>query len=759
MAEPEAPTPVKQRRARTPTRLQMEATECGATALGIVLEYFGTFVPLSTLREECGVSRDGSKASNVMKAARVYGLEARGFRKEPDEVRGMEMPVIAHWNFNHFLVVEGFKGDKVFLNDPASGPRTVTAEEFDHSFTGVVLTLRPTAEFKPKGRRPWLLPSLLKRLKGSHGALAFVALAGFGLVLPGLVVPVFSMVFVDEILVGGKHDWLKSLLIGMALAGILRAALTALQRTYLLKLLMKLGVSMSSTFMWHALRLPVGFYFARSPGDLAGRVHLNDDVAGLLSGRLSAVLLDLLLVVFYAVFMAYLDPILTLIGFGTVALHLILLQAAARARTDLSRSVGQHAGKLVGVASGGLQMIETIKATGSENEFFGQWAGHQAKLVGAQQALSRREQVILVATTALSRTNSLLVLSIGALRIMNGHLSIGTLVAFQSLMASFVQPVERLAQAGAALQQLRGNVERLDDVLGHERDGEVVDPVPPPAPTQEAPNAGTEGPESRMPPSDLFRFPAAAWRTATGVSQRLTGELELSGITFGYLPFSPPLVEDLSLHIAPGQRIALVGGTGSGKSTIAKLVCGLYKPWSGRILFDDALREDLPRAALTSSVAMVDQDIALFEGTVRENLTMWDDTIPEADVVQAAKDACIHEDVSRLQGGYDARVTEGGFNFSGGQRQRLELARALVRQPALIVLDEATSALDTETERMVDENLRRRGCSCLIVAHRLSTIRDSDEIIVLERGRVVQRGSHEELLRLAGTYRELITAG
>jgi NHLM bacteriocin system ABC transporter peptidase/ATP-binding protein len=702
----------------------MEATECGAAALGIVLEHYGSFVPLSRLREECGVSRDGSKASNVLKAARTYGLEARGFRKEPSDVRRMQMPVIVHWNFNHFLVVEGFGKKKVHLNDPASGPYAVTNEEFDHAFTGVVLSLTKTPEFRPSGRRPWLLPSLLRRLVGSRAALLFIALAGLGLVLPGVVVPVFSMVFVDEVLVGGKHDWLPALLIGMAMTAALRAALTYLQKSYLLKLVMKLGVSMSSSFLWHALRLPVGFYFARSPGDLAGRVRLNDNVASILSGRLSTVLLDLCLVVFYGVFMFYLDPWLTLIGVGTMAAHIALLSAAERMRTDLSRRVGQHAGKLAGVASSGLQMIETIKATGSENEFFGQWAGYQAKLAVAQQSVARREQLVLMASGALSRINALLVLAVGALQVMDGHMSVGALVAFQSLMVSFVQPVERLAQAGAALQQLSGDVERMDDVLEHER-VQGLDEL--------TNGAGAE-------------------------TRRLAGELTLLGVTFGYLPFAPPLVQDLDLHVAPGQRIALVGGSGSGKSTIAKLVCGLYAPWKGDIFFDGEPREQLPRSAIVSSIAMVDQDIALFEGTVRDNITLWDDTIPEADVVQAAKDACIHEDITKLQGGYDARVTEGGFNFSGGQRQRLELARALVRQPSFVVLDEATSALDPETERQVDENLRRRGCSCLIVAHRLSTIRDSDEIIVLERGRVVQRGAHDALMAQGGAYRELITA-
>ncbi len=705
----------------------MEATECGAAALASILEYHGTFVPLASLREECGVSRDGSKASNILKAARKYGLDAGGFRREPDEVREMPMPIIVHWNFNHFLVVEGFRGKKVYLNDPASGPSIVTDEEFEHAFTGVVLTFEPTAAFNPTGRRPGLIASLLGRVIGAQAAIVFVVAAGLLLVVPGTVAPIFSMIFVDEVLVGGKEYWLPALLLGMGLTALLRSALTALQRTYLLKLFMKLGVTMSSSFMWHALRLPVSFYLARMPGDLVGRVRANDAVATALSSRLSDVALDAMLVAFYGALMTYLDHWLAVIGLVTAIANLALLRFTSRTRADLGRKVGHGAGKLAGVAAGGLQMIETIKATGSESEFFAQWAGHQAKLANVQQTAARREQWLLMASTGLSHVNSLLVLAVGALRVMEGHLSVGTLVAFQGLMVGFLQPVERLSQVGAAAQDLRGDVERLDDILEQESD-------PMFAPVQSDPREGDTA------------------------ALRLTGELELRRVTFGYLPFSPPLVEDFDMHIAPGQRVSLVGGTGSGKSTVAKLVSGLYRTWSGEVLFDGRNREGLPRSALTASVAMVDQDIALFEGTVRENITLWDDTIPEIDVVQAAKDACIHEDITKLQGGYDARVTEGGFNFSGGQRQRLEIARALVRQPALIVLDEATSALDSETERQVDENLRRRGCSCLIVAHRLSTIRDSDEIIVLERGRVVQRGSHDELIAREGAYRSLITA-
>ena len=437
------------------------------------------------------------------------------------------------------------------------------------------------------------------------------------------------------------------------------------------------------------------------------------------------------MVAFYGVLITYLDPWLALIGAFTALGHVVLLRTTARVRADVGRKTSHSAGKLAGVAAGGLQMIETIRATGSESEFFAQWAGYQATLANVQQVAARREQWLLLASTALSHVNTLLVLAVGALRVVDGHLSVGTLVALQGLMMSFIQPIERLAQVGSVLQTFRGDIERLDDVLGQNPDATFAAAAP----------------------GDALPGPAAG-----SPGQRLTGDLRLSKITFGYLPFSPPLVEELDLHISPGQRVSLVGGTGSGKSTVAKLVSGLYRPWSGAILFDGRPREGIARSALIASFAMVDQDVALFEATVRENITLWDDTIPEADVVQAAKDACIHEDITKLQGGYDARVTEGGFNFSGGQRQRLEIARALVRQPALVVLDEATSALDPETERQVDENLRRRGCSCLIVAHRLSTIRDSDEIIVLERGRVVQRGSHDELVAIDGAYRQLISA-
>lgn len=709
------------RRVRTPTQLQLEATECGAASLAIVLEFFGSFVPLSVLREQCGVSRDGSKAASVLKAARTYGLEARGYRKEPHELRDMAMPVIAHWNFNHFLVVEGFSRRSVHLNDPAAGRLRVTYDEFDRGFTGVVLTFVPTERFAPSGGRPSVWPSLLRRTSGVRWAFAVLTVSGLLLAIPTLAIPLFSKVFVDEILIAGRDDWLLPLLGGMTLAAVLQAALVQLQKSQLLRAVLQLGVEMSAKFVWHALRLPVSFYFARSPADMAGRVALNDTASGVLSGRLSTVALNLLLVGFYGALLFYLSTSVALIGLVTVGLHVLLLRAATRRRVDLGRVTARHHGNLSAVGAGGLQMIETIKATAAENEFFAHWAGHHAKLAVAHQDAARHEQIVSTLGSVLAHANTLVVLCAGALQVIDGQMTVGTLVAVQALMRGFVQPAHGLSQIGFELQKLRGDLERLDDVLQHERDPSVA------------------------------KVSDREWQP-----RRLSGGLELSAVSFAYHSLAPPLIKDLNLRIAPGQRVALVGGTGSGKSTLAKLVCGLYRPSAGQVLFDGQHVTD--RETLANSVALVDQDIKLFEGTVRENLTLWDATVPEADVVQAAKDACIHADIAKLPGGYDARVTEGGLNFSGGQRQRLEIARALVRKPALLVLDEATSALDPETELEVDKKLRRRGMSCLIVAHRLSTIRDCDEIIVIEAGSVVQRGSHETLLAHRGPYQRLITA-
>lgn len=709
---------------KVPTVLQMESVECGAAALSIILGHFGKFVPLEKLRIACGVSRDGLKATNIIKAAKEYGLESKGYAKSIEKLMQIKTPAIIFWNFNHFLVLEGFTKNKVYLSDPAQGRYTVTHQEFDDAYTGVVLTFETTEKFEKGNEKRGLMASLASRIKYSKQSIFFIILASLFLVIPGLVIPSFLKVFIDKYLVNNFSGFVMPLLLIMAGILIVNSVLVYIQQYFLLKLETKLALATSSKFLWHVFHLPIAFFTQRYSGEIGNRVSLNDKVAKLLSGDLANAALNVIVVIFYALLMFSYDIILTLVGITMAVINIVILQYVSRARKDGNRQLTNETGKLLGTTTSGISMIETLKASGRENDFFTNWIGYLAKVTNAQQELGWLSTRLNTIPPLLTSLTTSAILGIGALRIMDGQMTLGALVAFTYLMNNFINPVNQLVSVGAMLHETESDMGRIDDVMNYEVDNQ-------------------------------FREENAV-KPESSTQNKLVGYFEMDNVTFGYNPTIPPLIEKFSLKLKPGSRVALVGGSGSGKSTVAKIASGLYDPWDGKVLLDGRSRKEIPRNIITESLSVIDQDVLVFNGTINENIAFWDTLIPEKNIVQSARDAAIHDVIAARNDAYDSKVMEGGANFSGGQRQRLEIARALVSNPSILVMDEATSALDPATEKMVMDNIKKRGCTCLIVAHRLSTIMDCDEIIVMEFGKIVERGTHQELMSMNGVYSQLI---
>ena len=716
-------------RVKVPTILQMEATECGAASLAMILAHYGLWIPLEKLRAECGVNRDGSKASCVIKAARNRNCEADGYRWTVNDILELlpenPFPLIIHWEFNHFVVLEGIKNGRAYLNDPAMGRRTVPLDEFRTSYTGVALYIVPGENFQKAGHRYNVFKDMGRKLLEDKWAALFIFILELCAIIPGLASPVMSQIFLDDILTQKHPDWMVNFCIAMVVSFILSGIIAWLRAVVLTKWQRKLTLADSSSYFWHLLKLPMQFFHQRYAAEVAGRVGFNESIAGVLSGPAATAVLDLFVAVFYLLLLLQYNVTLTLIGIAFTSVELILFFAMRRHLTDLNMRIQQDAGKAYGVAMNGLRMIETIKANGDESDFFTKWAGYQTKVLSASQETTLWAMSVKMLPTLLSGINGALIMTIGGFSIMEGAMTAGMFMAFQHLMVSFQAPVNALVGLGSTLQTTEMQMQRLNDVRRYEVDN--------------------------------LNFPSQEEELQKSFSaDRLSGDLRLTDVSFGYSPLEKPLLEHFDLHAEPGEWIAVVGASGSGKSTLAKIVTGLYEEWGGTLAFDGVPRRKLPRKVILSSLAAVDQDIFLITGTVAENIALFDHTVRKSDIVQAAKDACIHDDILKLNGGYEAQVAEGGMNFSGGQRQRLEIARALAVNPAILVLDEATSALDPITEKQVLKNIRHRGCTCLIVAHRLSTIRDCDEIIVLEKGKVVERGVHREMVKHDGPYRRLI---
>ncbi|HET6860912.1 MAG TPA: NHLP family bacteriocin export ABC transporter peptidase/permease/ATPase subunit [Streptomyces sp.] len=717
---------VKKRRAvRTPTVLQMEALECGAASLAMVLAHYGRHVPLEELRIACGVSRDGSRASNLLKAARSYGLQAKGMQMEAAALAEVQAPAVLFWEFNHYVVYDGparrLGRRGVHINDPDKGRRFVTTEDFDTSFTGIVLVFEPTDSFRKGGRKPGVMGAVPARLRGTTGTLLAALLASLLLVAVGATGPALSRTYIDMFLIGDQTSLLGPLFASMAVMVVLTAVLTALQQANLLRGRIISSTLGSARFLRHLLRLPVTFYAQRSPADLVQRLQSNDAVAETLARDLAAAGVDGIVVILYALLLWTYDPQLTVIGVLIALLNVVAMRIVIRLRATHTQKLRADSARLTNTSYTGLQLIETMKATGGESGYFRRWAGQHATTLEDQQRLGVPSAALAVVAPTLATLNSALILWIGGLRAVEGAISIGLLVAFQALVVRFTAPITRLNGVAGRIQDFAADMARLKDVESF-----PVDPLY----SRREPDAST---------------------------RRLKGHVTLDNVTFGYSPLDEPLLTGFSLEVGPGRQVALVGGSGSGKSTVSRLISGLYSPWEGTIRIDGQRIEDISRSALAASVSFVDQDVFLFEGTVRDNVALWDPSITDEAVVTALRDAALYDDViARRPDGIHARVEQDGRNFSGGQRQRLEIARALVRRPSILVLDEVTSALDAQTEQIIIDNLRRRGCACVVIAHRLSTVRDSDEIVVLDHGSVVERGRHEDLAAAGGPYAELV---
>lgn len=709
---------------RTPIVQQMERTECGAACLGIVLGYFGRWVGLDQLRIDCGVSRDGSRAGNMVRAADLYGLQTEGHRVPAAETRSLPGPFVAFWGGNHFVVVETASRAHVRINDPAIGRRRLTWAEFERGYAGVVLTFTKGPSFATGGAKPSVMAALAARLRGSGRVLAFVMLASAALAIPGILAPNFTKLFTDYYLQRKYDDWLEPILLAMAGAALIQGFITWMQQTSLLRMEVRIAVSGCAAMMRRLVRLPISFFGQRSPSELAVRATQPESLAQLIGGNLGTAALGLPSIVFFGAVMIMFDPVLASVSIGIALIDMAALALTARTLAERNQAVMIQQTRMTAAGAGGLRMIAEYKSSGSESLLFDRIAGLKARQENLNAGFVKARYALLAVPVAVQGLSMAALLTVGGLRVMSGGITEGVLLAFQALVSSFVGPFSQLVSMGQQLQNARSYATQIDDAL-HQ----------------------PESPEFAASPA----IPPARSLAQT------VGALDMTGLTFGYARLEAPLLRSFDLSIAPGEWLAIVGRSGSGKSTLARLLSGMEHPWSGEVRMDGVPMDSMPRAVLRQALAVVDQSVVIFEGSIRDNIAMWDPTMSDEAIIGAAKLAGIHDFITSRPGGYEAKLTEDGANLSGGQRALIDLARAIAVRPSVLVLDEATAALDAVTEAEVMENLRQLGCTVVVIAHRLSTVRDAGRIVAMDAGRIVESGTHDQLMRQRGLYHDLVT--
>ncbi len=714
---------LKSKVAKVPVIMQLEALECGAACLAMILAYYKKWLPLEQVRYDCGVSRDGSKAKNILLAARNYGLEAKGYRYDVDELKEeVSFPCILHWEFNHFVVLDGFRNGKAIINDPARGVYSVSEEEFDESYTGICLQFRPGKDFKKEGKPKSIMGFVKEKLEGSSFAFTFITITTLITSVFAIVNPAFSRFFLDSVLGGNGEKWIYPFTFILGLFAIVTAVVEIVRQVFSQRLNGKLAAIGNARFMWHVLRLPMTFFSQRFTGDILQRQQTNASIAQILVNTLAPLVLNTCTMILFLVVMLRYSVFLSILGIFSVLVNFALSRYIAKKKVNITRVMMRDSGKLASSTVNGIDMIETIKASGAENGYFEHWAGYQANVNTQDIKYSKLNTYYGAIPTLVSALTDVIVLTCGIYLVMQGEFTTGMLLAFQGFLSSFAAPAGTLVSASQTIQEMRSDMERVEDVLKYKTDQTC---------------------DSSLKDEDVEY-------------DKLSGNIEINNVTFGYSRLSEPVVKNFSLSVKRGSKVAIVGFSGCGKSTMSKLISGLYRPWEGTITFDGKTVDQIDHSVFTGSLAVVDQDIILYEDTIANNIKMWDKSIADYEMILAARDAHIHENIMMREGGYQYRLTEGGSDFSGGERQRLEIARVLAQDPTIVILDEATSALDARTEYDVVQSIQARGVTCIVIAHRLSTIRDCDEIIVLDHGEIVDRGTHDELMSHEGLYSQLV---